>query len=81
MEVYWIKPAGPGLPHGAAFGLGVTAIDRDDALALLREKIGPCEIGSVRVIRSLDDLEENHVRKNMGNFLKRGIWYPIGSGW
>lgn len=81
MEVFWIEPTGPDLPRGAGFGLGVTAIDLDDALALVREKVGPCEIGSSRVIRSMDEVEQNHVRKNMGNFLKRGIWYPNGSGW
>ncbi len=81
MEIFWIEPTGPDLPQGAAFGMGVTARDLDDALALLRERLGPCEIGSSRRIRSMEEVEQNHVRPNMGNFLVRGIWYPNHSAW
>jgi hypothetical protein len=63
-------------------GCGFTAFDREDALAILRERVGACEdIG--KVVRCEEDvdvstLDEKHVLPNMGSVLVRGVWFPLG---
>lgn len=81
MQVFWIELAEPSPANGTGIGVGVTAIDIDDAEVLLQEAFGHCDIASARAINSMDDVEQNHVRPNMGNFLVRGIWFPNYSGW
>ncbi len=80
MEVFWIDFENP--PIGLGLGAGVTGRSREDALSLVRDRFGDLPIAKVGKVDTLDQLEENHVRPNMGNFLKRGIWFPLqGLGW
>ena len=60
-------------------GVGITAQSELDALALLENAFGG-EIRPRRVARVHDatELDHNHVVPNMGNWLKRGVWYPRG---
>ncbi|WP_308515722.1 hypothetical protein [Sphingomonas flavescens] len=69
---YWIECDG-------SPGVGITAQSEADALLLLEKAFGN-QRGPTRVTRIHDatDLDQNHVVPNMGNWLKRGIWYPLG---
>ena len=60
-------------------GVGITAQSELDTLALLENAFGG-EIRPGRVARVHDatELDHNHVVPNMGNWLKRGVWYPRG---
>ncbi|WP_227288105.1 hypothetical protein [Boseongicola sp. H5] len=62
-------------------GIGVTAYNDNDAKGIIqRDAIGSRQsltISSVREI-SFDDIENDHVKKNMGVFIERGIWFPKG---
>ena len=70
----------PSIHSGLGLGAGVTAHNREDAEAMIETEFGPLEVADTKTVSSIDELEQNHVRKNMGNFLKRGIWYPLRSG-
>ena len=93
MQVFWITflpdaAAMDGVirltsdPYG--FGCGITARDSNDALALLREYVfpiwGEAPIDKVVATFDMDALFLSYpdsVREGAGNFLRRGIWYPI----
>jgi hypothetical protein len=70
------------LPLGLGFGCGVTAWTSEDAFAVFQDRVvaylrevSPT-IKSMREIKSLDELEQNHVLPNIGNPVVRGVWYP-----
>jgi len=68
-------------PTAVNLGCGVTAYSREDALALVRERVfGANGPALVRVIDDVtpDQLETNHVLPNLGNVVQRGIWFPQG---
>lgn len=69
-------------PIGTLLGCGVTAFDRDDAIALLKatefsDHPLPPILHIVEDVK-FDQLEQNHVRPNMGFMMMRGVWYPQG---
>jgi len=61
-------------------GCGVTAFCRDDALALIRDKIfSGSELPPITaVVEDVDvrTLDEGHVQPNMGTPSNLGIWFP-----
>lgn len=60
-------------------GVGITARSEADALALLEDAFaGERRAHHVRPIRNASELDQGHVVPNMGNWLKRGVWYPLG---
>jgi hypothetical protein len=60
-------------------GVGITASSEADALALLGKAFGSeRRPENITVLRSVSELDQNHVVPNKGNWLKRGIWYPLG---
>ena len=70
------------LPAGIGIGCGVTAYDYDDAVRLVRDAVFdgrdlPAIANQVTDI-DVSDLDASHVRPNMGNVLRRGVWYPLG---
>jgi hypothetical protein len=73
------------LPVGTQAGIGVTAADEADALELVRSDLFSGQQlpkhHSMRTLPDLDALEQNHVRPNLGNHMRRGIWYPAKAGW
>jgi len=87
LDVFWIdfdKKDFERLPTRMMPGVGVTASDAGDALDLLKlHFFAETEIPACRItlVESIDDIEQNHVRPNIGNFLRRGIWYPAFDGW
>ncbi len=72
-------------PAGTLLGCGVTAYSREDAEALMKErvftKVPFPAIAGVREDVDVSTLDAGHVLPNMGNVLKRGIWFPIGYDW
>ena len=62
-------------------GCGVTAFDVDDAVQFLVRCVYPVygarEI--VKIIENIDvsNLDEDHVRNNMGAPAVRGVWFPL----
>jgi hypothetical protein len=74
----------PATEHLSMHGFGVTAKDQTDALLLLEEalknlgssikldKLKP----SFRTINDISEIEQKHVRPNMGVHLRRGVWFP-----
>ena len=74
---YWIKTTEYGNEFG--LGIGVTAFSEEDALNIIHRKIDlQLQINSIKVIKSIEELEQNHVVPNMEEFITRGIWYPKG---
>ena len=79
LTAYWIVPPDR---HGPV-GFGVTAFDIADALRIIRS-LGyadclPEDVGSLRITEGVRhaELEEKHVRANMGPIVVRGMWYPF----
>ncbi|MFD0325920.1 hypothetical protein [Lysobacter gummosus] len=63
-------------------GCGVTAIDRDDAIALIFLHVfarhGKLEVKRIEENISVEAIEKEHVLPNMGNIAIRGVWFPLG---
>lgn len=69
---YWI-------PISGRLGVGVTAYSEADALSLFEVAFGSGKQHGVPTpVVDLADLDQGHVIPNMGNHLKRGIWFPLG---
>lgn len=60
-------------------GVGITAQSETDALVLLEKAFGSRRHpGRVIRVHDVTELDQNHVVPNMGNWLRRGVWYPLG---
>jgi hypothetical protein len=81
MHRYWITfEFGPSdlVPAGAGMGVGVTAVSLDDALVMV-EGLFEGALPPVREVLTDVDvslLDAGHVLPNIGNVLRRGVWYP-----
>ncbi|MBR1088232.1 hypothetical protein JQ621_12230 [Bradyrhizobium manausense] len=78
MKVLWLQL------RDVPLGFGITARDWQDAMHLLAEARRvltgqPDEesiVDSSTEVRSIDDLDQNHVAPNIGVMLRRGVWFP-----
>jgi hypothetical protein len=78
MRPYWITFKNPPLGFFQV-GVGVTAAPEAEASEILASALFELpEIDAVRPIQHFDEIEQNHVAPNMGNILKRGVWFPRG---
>jgi len=70
------------MKHGMQMGCGVTAVNYEDALNILKEKVfidgSFPDIKKVTENVDVSALDADHVRSNMMPPNARGIWYPIG---
>ena len=73
MGPYWIRTERP-----TSLGVGVTARSSEDAISLLRQAWPTDRIVDIRTITNIAELDQGHVVPNMGNWLRRGIWFPLG---
>jgi hypothetical protein len=74
LRPYWIKTD---IPYD--LGAGITAYSEQDAAALFRLAWpNAYKIVEIAIIRDMREIDQNHVAPNMGNWMKRGIWYPRG---
>jgi hypothetical protein len=69
-------------PPGVLMGCGVTSLDEEDAIRILREKVFVSHpfpaIKSVAADIDLTTLDQGHVIPNMTDPSVRGVWFPIG---
>lgn len=83
LNLYWIEfpdPENSYLPMGVRLGIGVTAGGEREAKDLVasvffKDEQMPEPIAT-RQIRDISELDQNHVIPNMGNHLRRGVWFP-----
>lgn len=74
LRPYWIKTDKP-----LCIGYGITARSEGDAENLLRLVLSSeYATISIKPVENAASLDQRHVIPNMGNMLRRGIWYPIG---
>lgn len=72
MTPYWVS-----IERG--LGVGITAHSEEDARALFDAAFANSYIFvAIKAIKDMRDIEQNHVAPNMGNWFRRGIWYPLG---
>jgi hypothetical protein len=72
MHPYWINIEGQ-------LGVGITARSDEDATMIFEAAFGlQISAGQIRAIGDMNELDQGHVIPNMGNWLKRGIWFPLG---
>jgi len=79
MKRYWLTFRSVGHPHPINLGCGVTALDLNDALLLIRAAFPDLVLGSpLTVIDGIDvsTLDAGHIIPNLGNVLERGVWWP-----
>lgn len=69
-------------PGGIGIGCGITALDYDDAIKIMDNKIFSKIQRPVikKVIEDIDirTLDQGHVIPNMHPPSNRGVWYPLG---
>jgi hypothetical protein len=69
-------------PVGVLAGCGVTAFSREDAHEIIGKQIfaGNVLPGIQKEIEDVDvsTLDPRHVRPNIGDPTKRGVWFPLG---
>lgn len=78
MQPYWFTFEAQPHPTPLDKGAGVTAHDEDDARRLVQHAFGDVAISSIAPLDEPDTLDHGHVRANMGDILRHGIWFPLG---
>ncbi len=78
MHPYWVTFEGLGNFHELGLGAGVTARDPDDARRLIAAAFGNLTVKAISVVDDVPNLEQGHVRLNMGSIFARGVWFPLG---
>jgi hypothetical protein len=82
LRQFWFRFEPFPTPTAINLGCGVTAFSREDALALLRERVFGAN-GSPPLVEVIDDiartaLDPKHVLPNLGKLEQRGVWFPQG---
>jgi hypothetical protein len=81
---FWIELdySGHGVAPGTDLGVGVTAIDRGDALRLVAHRVfddAPLPpVKSIRENVDVSTLDQRYVLPNIGPPHVRGVWFPKG---
>jgi len=79
MQPYWITIERGPEPTPLNLGAGITAISEADARVLFAETFEPvCRIERIVAVTDIRDIEQGHVVPNMGNWFRRGVWFPLG---
>jgi hypothetical protein len=82
MKRFWIKFEKMERISPLNLGCGVTAPNVEDAIQIVKERIGSdLELPKiVDIVENIDitTLDSKHVLPNMGNHFVRGIWFPMG---
>ena len=73
MKPYWIRTE-----RRMSLGVGVTAQSPEDAISLVRQAWPNDRIVDIQTVADVAELDQAHVVPNMGNWLRRGIWFPLG---
>jgi len=82
---FWIEfdyPADREAPAGTRIGVGVTAMDKRDALRLVAHRVfNDAPLPALKDVRENVDiatLDAGHVRPSIGSPHVRGVWFPPG---
>jgi hypothetical protein len=79
---YWFKFGPLKTPSALNIGCGITAYDYDDAINVLREQVFASQplpsIASFVEDVDVSTLDQKHVLPNLGQVVKRGVWFPLG---
>ncbi|CTQ48660.1 hypothetical protein JDO7802_00664 [Jannaschia donghaensis] len=81
LTAYWFQIEVTDRPSKSNWGFGVTAFDRTDAEAILRTHVFEGDVPAITHVTEnirFEDLERDHVRRNMGVMVERGVWFPKG---
>jgi hypothetical protein len=79
MKPFWVTLERQPTPTPLNLGVGITADSPDDARTLFEAAFGPAiKIVAVEPVGDISDIEQRHVRPNMGDWSKRGVWFPLG---
>jgi len=82
LKRFWFTFAPMAHPTAINLGCGVTAINQQDALAILKQTVfRGRNMPQIReVIENIDisALDQRHVIPNMGPPHVRGVWFPLG---
>lgn len=69
-------------PPGVLMGCGITAVDEEDAVRILKENVFRTHpfAGIKAMVTDVDvsKLDQDHVLPNMGDPTRRGVWFPLG---
>lgn len=81
-KYYWFSFEKFDYPTPLNLGVGVTAFSKEEAIDFLKRKIFT-NIALPPIAKCIENidistLELNHIRPNMGNPARRGIWFPLG---
>jgi hypothetical protein len=82
LRQFWFRFEPLPTPTAINLGCGVSAYSRDDALALLRDRVFGGS-GGPPLVEVIDDvtrgeLDPKHVLPNLGRLDLRGVWFPQG---
>lgn len=77
MHPYWIV-LGDAMRPERRHGAGITAWSEADAIELCKAAMPTYPVLSIKIISDMQELDQNHVVPNMGNWFVRGVWYPRG---
>jgi hypothetical protein len=79
MYPFWITLEPQTAPNLFNLGVGVTANPEEDAQQILTAALKDAPpIFNITRIKDMSDLDQEHVAPNMGNWFRRGIWFPAG---
>jgi hypothetical protein len=69
-------------PPGVLTGCGITALDEEDAIRILKEDVFRSpklpEVKARVTDVDVSQLDRRHVLPNMGDPSRRGVWFPLG---
>jgi hypothetical protein len=78
-QPFWVTIERQQNPTPLNLGVGITATSEVDARQLFTEAFGTdLVIKDVTPVQNMNDLDQGHVIPNMGNWFRRGIWFPKG---
>ena len=76
MERFWADTRREVRPSPLNLGIGVTAHSEADARVIIAEHFSDVEVERIRMISDLASLDEKHVQPNIGDHMRRGVWFP-----
>jgi hypothetical protein len=79
MRPFWVTFERQRTPTFFNLGVGITAHSEEDARQILGAATeGAPPVEKVTAINDMRDLDQGHVVPNMGNWFRRGVWFPTG---
>jgi hypothetical protein len=78
LKPFWIEPDRSPEPDSLGLGVGITASSEADAREIFERAFGQRRrIVAIKTISDIAELDQQHVVPDMGNWLRRGVWFPM----